>query len=220
MLKYQEKAIIADNEAKTTLRITSDMARFKMDLCLSYLENNGKCKEGLECKHAHGAIELRREDEAIEEYLDSYLKRNPTITSLKIYSKAFSVRQHSSASFKISAMKKYTSEDFDKFLFLPNSKPSRPTTHHAPKHYHQNYRSNSKFAYKPSSSGIRVFIPDPYPIRSRKFSAAEIEAVNPIDPHNQVFAKGFVRFESRGRYGFAQIFETSRAEFNEECAKF
>lgn len=71
-------------EDRATLKITSDFTDFKKELCLNYLENNGRCVDGLECKYAHGTVELREETEPLMDYLDRYAKKNPKILTLKI----------------------------------------------------------------------------------------------------------------------------------------
>ena len=92
ILQLEAKISEIQKEDRATLKITSDFTDFKKELCLNYLENNGKCIDGLECKKAHGTVELREETESLTDYLDRYLKKNPKISSLKIPSQAFSAR--------------------------------------------------------------------------------------------------------------------------------
>ena len=50
-----------------------DLGRYKKDLCDSYLNMNGRCKNDYRCRFAHGVIELRGENEYIENYLSEHL---------------------------------------------------------------------------------------------------------------------------------------------------
>ena len=91
-MQLESKIAEGKREEKSQLKILHDVTDYKKDLCLSFLENNGKCEDGLECKFAHGTVELRDEAEHIMDYLDRFIEKNPKITSMKIYSKAFSAR--------------------------------------------------------------------------------------------------------------------------------
>ena len=88
----EELAGKIEEEQRAQLKILHDVSDYKTGLCLNYLENNGKCEDGLECKFAHGTVELRDETEPLVDYLTRYLVKNPKIASLKIHSNAFSAR--------------------------------------------------------------------------------------------------------------------------------
>ena len=92
ILQLESKITEAKREEQAQLKILHDITDYKTGLCLNYLENNGKCEDGLECKFAHGTVELRDEAEPLVDYLTRYLVKNPKIASLKIHSKAFSAR--------------------------------------------------------------------------------------------------------------------------------
>lgn len=92
ILQLQEQINELKKNDRVTLQVAGDTSEYKKELCLSYLENNGKCTEGMGCMHAHGTVELREENESIMDYLDRYLQSNTKIEHLKLTSKAFAAR--------------------------------------------------------------------------------------------------------------------------------
>jgi hypothetical protein len=92
----------------------ANVSTYKKDQCETYFLNNCHCEKGYRCSQAHGVVELRREDEPIEEYMLNHVRRNPDLKGLYIdldKSKLASKRK----------VKEFTREDFTNNLFMPRA---------------------------------------------------------------------------------------------------